>query len=434
MSLLFLFLPFSSLFFRLFLILSLAVWPFGKSASENSGSETVPLKKSAYDLPEQPDQYGFIKILILNGAPEITVATPGAYHILDDRSRTVFKASSIPSALDTADGDVLQIGIQPFHSNPVTLVSEGKGIKVQGASYRHALEIWREADGKLTVINDIPIEEYLKGVLPSEVNPHWPMESLKAQAIASRTYALFKMIENRHQRYHLSKDVLSQVYGGKGREHSLSNRAVEMTQGQILTYQGKIFPAYFHSTCGGHTTHAEYLWPVEPHPALEGVECNFCWKSKHYRWTAEIPAAEIEKKLQARRIQASGLTNMTLEDKDETGRARFIGIETAAGKTKIHSNDFRIWVDPMKFKSTWIQSLEKKNGIFVFKGRGWGHGVGLCQFGIKQLGEMGYTADKMLYYYYPGSQITQYWTEQPKSIESSLRNFVGLVKEKLELE
>jgi stage II sporulation protein D len=419
-------------FLNLSLILSLTAWPFGKSDSVPASG--APLKKTAYSLPSQPDEYAFIKILISSGTPEVTVSAKGPYHILDDRGRTVFKASNITSARVKANGDITQIGVQPFHSNPVILVSGGEGIKIGNAVYRHAIEFWREANGKLMAINDIPIEDYLKGVLPSEVNPKWPAESLRAQAIASRTYALFKMIENRSQRYHLSKDVLSQVYGGKGQEHTLSNHAVEMTQGQIMTHEGKVFPAYFHSTCGGHTTRAEFIWPVEPHPALEGVECNFCWQSKHYRWAVDMPAAEIEKKLKAKRVQAAGLKNITMENKDATGRARFIGIETAAGKTKIHSNDFRIWVDPMKFKSTWIQSIEKKGGIFSFKGRGWGHGVGLCQYGIKQLGEMGYDAGKILRYYYPGSQITQYWVEQPKSLENSFRNFVGLIKDSLDLE
>lgn len=418
-------------FLKLTFILSLTVWPFGEKAASAEG---VALKKTAEALPALPDQYAFIKILILNGASEVSLSIAGDYRVLDHQGRTLYQAAKLPPTKVHSNGTITQMGVQPFHANPVTLVSEKHGVKVQGTVYRHAIEIWRETNGKLMLINDIPIEDYLKGVLPSEVNPKWPMESLKAQAIASRTYALFKMIENQTLRYHLSKDVLSQVYGGKGQEHVLSNSAVELTQGQILTHNGKVFPAYFHSTCGGHTTRAEYIWPVEPHPALEGVECNFCWQSKHYRWTAEIPASEIQKKLKARRIPVSGITDLTMEDKDKTGRARFIGVVTAAGMRKIQSNDFRLWIDPMKFKSTWVQSIEKKNGIFVFKGRGWGHGVGMCQYGIKQLGEMGYTADKIVSYYYPGSVITQYWIEQPKSIESSFRNFVGLMKQKLDLE
>jgi stage II sporulation protein D len=417
-------------FLRFFLILFIAAVPCGISRADSK----PPLKKTSFNLPSNPDSFGFIKILILNGAAEVNLSTQGAYQILDDRGRTVYKDAKMALVRVRANGELIQVGGRPFPHNPVTIVSEGQGLKVQNSLYRHAIEIWREANGKITIINDIPIEDYLKGVLPSEVNPKWPMESLKAQALAARTYALFKMIENQSQRHHLTKDVLSQVYGGKSQEHAFTNQAVEMTQGQILTYNGKVFPAYFHSTCGGHTTHAEYLWPVEPHPALEGTECNFCWKSKHYRWTVEMAASEIQKKLNAKKIKVGAITNITMEDRDATGRAKFIGVHTAAGMMKLHSNDFRIWVDPMKFKSTWIQSVEKRNGVFFFKGRGWGHGVGMCQFGIKQLGEMGYDAGKIVRYYYPGSQVSQYWTEQPKSLETSFRNFIGLIKEQLDLE
>lgn len=411
------------------LILGLVVWPFG---ADKGG--VLQIKKSAYDLPADPQQFAFIKILIESGSKEITIQTDKPFQVLDAEKRVLFQGARLAPSHVAAKGDSIQIGTQPFHSNPLIVESPAHGVKIRGAWYRQALEIWRESSGRLTIINVLPIEDYLRGVLPSEVNPKWSMESLKAQAIASRTYALFKMIENQNERYHLSKDVLSQVYGGKNLEHSMTNQAVEDTQGQILVGAGnKVFPAYFHSTCGGRTTHAEYIWPVEPNDVLKGVECNFCWKSPHYRWEAEFSMAEIEKKLQSH-IKVSGITGISIGEKDETGRAKYFVLETKSGKVNVHSNDFRIWVSPMKLKSTWIQGIGKKAGNFYFKGRGWGHGVGLCQYGTKQLGEMGYSAGKILAYYYPGTQIVQYWTEQPRSITTTVKGLLARVKEKLDLE
>ncbi len=413
---------------RLSLMLSISVWPF------HNGKQGPPPKKSAFDLPASSLQYAFVKILVLSEADEITVSTEAPYSVLDAERRIVFKSQRLAPSRIKANGETIQIGLQSFHANPLMIESPGpKGIRVKGAVYGQAIEIWRESNGKITIINDITVEDYLKGVLPSEVNPSWPMESLKAQAVASRTYALFKMIENKDQRYHMSKDVLSQVYGGKNLEHSLTNQAVEETQGQILSYNNQVFPAYFHSTCGGATTHAEYIWPIEPHPSLQGVECNFCWKSKHYRWNASFTKAEIQKNLTAKGVKISGITDIALGEKDATGRAKYFMIKTAAENIPVHSNDFRLWVSPMKLKSTWIQSIDKTKTGYSMKGRGWGHGVGLCQYGTKQLGEMGYTAFRILNYYYPGAQLVQYWSEMPRSLTSSFKGIVNQVKEKLDL-
>lgn len=414
---------------RLSLVLSISFWPF-----HNGKQGAPPIKKSSYDLPAQPLQHAFIKILILPGADEISVSTDGAYSILDAQRRVVFQGPKLPVSKIKARGESIQIGVQSIQTNPIMIESPGYGVRIKGAHYRQAVEVWRETNGKITVINDITVEDYLKGVLPSEVNPRWPMESLKAQAIASRTYALFKMIENGGQRYHLSKDVLSQVYGGKNLEHSVTTRAVEETQGQILVYKNKVFPAYFHSTCGGLTTRAENIWSIEPHPSLEGVECNFCWKSRHYRWQADFTKAEIEKKLSERGVKMAGFRDLKVGEKDRTGRANYFLITTAAEGIPIQSNDFRLWVSPQKLKSTWIQSITKTKTGYSMKGRGWGHGVGLCQYGTKQLGEMGYSHERILNYYYPESQIVQYWSEMPKSLRSSLKGLVTQVKQKLDLE
>ena len=418
-----------SYLFKISLILSVSLWPF-----QNGKQGALPPKPSAYTLPSPPSQYAFIKIMIQSGLSETLLSVDGPYSVLDAQKKLIYSGQKLPPSRVLASKGALILGNQTFSANPLTIESAERGVRVKGAHYRQAIEIWREADGRLMLINDIPMEDYLKGVLPSEVNPRWPMESLKAQAVASRTYALFKIIENQSQRYHLSKDVLSQVYGGKNLENALTTQAVEETQGQILIYNNKVFPAYFHSTCGGRTTQAEFIWNIEPHPSLAGVECNFCWKSRHYRWNGEFPKAEIEKKLAAHGIKAAGLKGVSLGEKDATGRVKFFILSTAAGPLALHSNDFRLWISPQKLKSTWILSVDKIKGGYHFRGRGWGHGVGLCQFGTKQLGEMGYSAPRILNYYYPGAQLVQYWAEMPRSLTSTVKGLLNGVKEKLDLE
>lgn len=263
---------------------------------------------------------------------------------------------------------------------------------------------------KEDVVNKMPLEDYLKGVLPGEMNPRWPEEALKAQAVASRTYALFKMIEHREDRYDVRSDVMSQVYKGKSAHHLASDRAILLTRGQILAHRGKVFSAYFHSTCGGHTAKAEAHWPVTGHPSLKGVACSFCRHSKHYRWQAVIPAAEIEARLRKAGYSFQGIKRIAQGERDASGRTENVIIEDSTRELKMRANDFRVLVGPEKIKSTLWDSMTQKEDQFYFKGRGWGHGAGLCQYGTKYLAELGYKYDQILNYYYPESEIKQYWS------------------------
>ena len=387
------------------LVFSFALWPFG-GGEGGEGENQKALKKTSLEIPADSKKWEYIRILLVHRSPDVKLETSSPFQIMEQNGNLLFSGKRLsPTRFKTVDG-VIQAGKQSFPQAPLVVQSLGDGIKWDGRVYRHSLLLWPDAKNGLTVVNRIPVEDYLKGVLPSEVNPKWPMEALKAQAVASRTYALFKALENQKERFDVSKDVMSQVYGGKTSEHSLSTKAVDATRGKILTYRSKFFPAYFHSTCGGTTTHAEYVWPVEAHPSLEGVVCEFCRSSKHYRWSAEFKKEEIQAKLKKRGI-VSNVKSISIGSKDKSGRAKSFIVEDEQGKREIQSNDFRLWVDAMRFKSTLIDSIEPVAGGFRFKGRGWGHGVGLCQYGAKTLADFGYSYEDILKYYYPDTDITQ---------------------------
>jgi stage II sporulation protein D len=365
------------------------------------------LKKTALELPPHAEDLEFVKISLATNISQMTVSIDAPYTVTDADGAVVVKGNALAKTIIKGNTLGILFGAKTISSSPIILKTKIGGIRFDKHTYRHALIIWKEKSGKISVVNEIPLEDYLKGVLPWEANPKWTMESLKAQAVAARTYAVFKGIENQKQRFAMSKDVLSQVYGGKNIEHPVTDRAVESTRGQILVHDGKVFPAYFHSTCGGATTHAEYIWEVEPHPSLKGVKCTFCHPSKHYKWSQEFSIAKIESVLKKKGIRASGITDIQATDLDETGRAKTFQITDANEKFKVHSNEFRIWMDPAKFKSTWIVSINKSADKFIFKGRGWGHGVGLCQYGMKGLGELGYEYRDIIRYYYPGADIIE---------------------------
>lgn len=380
-------------------ILSVTFWPFG------TGDKDSEVKKTSLEIPKGRDAE-VVRIALLQNISEATLSTDAPFRVRDSQGRSLFRGDRIvKTKVKAAAQGGIQLGIQSFRTVPLVIQTEEGAIKLDNHVYRSTLEIWPELNGKISVVNEIDLEDYLKGVLPVEANPKWDLEALKAQAVAARTYALFKAVENQDKRFVLGKDVLSQVYAGKSSENPVTDQAVEATQGQILTYRGKLFPAYFHSTCGGGTTHAEYIWNVEPHPSLKGVKCSFCWASKHYRWSETIPLLEIEAALKKNGIKISEISEIRLKDIDATGRARKIGITGAQGKITVHSNDFRLWIGPAKLRSTLIASIERKEDQYSFRGRGWGHGVGLCQYGMKQLAELGYTYPQILQYYYPEAVI-----------------------------
>lgn len=395
----------TSILFSYFFIFSIVFWPFGPANEDKSA-----LKKTSVELPQAAEEFRYMRVMLDKGLQEAFVESPWPFEVYAADGRLLFKGKNISrTQIAPAEGGI-RFGKQKFSGESLTIQSQGDGIKIGSRFYRNGIIVWRNANHTLTLVNLVELEDYLKGVLPWEVNPKWTMEVLKAQAIASRTYALFKAIENKDSRFDVSKGVMSQVYGGKNSEHSVTSEAVDATRGQILTFKGELFPAYFHSTCGGATTDAEYQWDIEPHPALKGVQCEFCRGSKHYRWEVAIPKKEILAKLKKNRIILPSLDQIDADESDRFGRIRKFKVAGGGVEHKIRANDFRLWVDPAKLKSTLIQEIRAEDDSFVFRGKGWGHGSGMCQYGAKGLSDLGYSYRDILEYYYPGSKVTQFYS------------------------
>ena len=276
---------------------------------------------------------------------------------------------------------------------------------VNGRRFRGSVDITRKDNGKLMVINRLPLDEYLYGVLYNEVSHRWPIEVLKAQAIAARTFALYQIRQNKSQYYDLRNDIYSQVYGGKTSEKWSTTAAVNKTKGQVLVYKGDIFPAYYHATCAGHTEDASNLWNVNL-PVLKGVPCNFCSDSPHYKWTKEIPLRVLEEKLRTYGYKSDKVSVVTILSRNRSGRADKIEIRDGTGITvSLTGKDFRQMLGPNDIKSTKFELSIQGNSLVV-QGLGWGHGVGMCQWGAYGMARAGKKADEILKYYYPGAEVS----------------------------
>jgi stage II sporulation protein D len=212
------------------------------------------------------------------------------------------------------------------------------------------------------------------------------------------------MEENKLKDFDVTSDIYSQVYGGKTSERYRTNKAVDATAGIVLTYRGKVIPAYFHATCGGHTEDASRLWDIDIVP-LKGVVCNFCRGSRHFNWHAVLSLGEIEKKLKEGGFKIGQLKDIQILGRDASGRITDLRLVSLQEEVKISAKDFRNIIGPNLIRSANF-TVEIADSDAVFEGVGWGHGVGLCQWGAYFMAKQGYNFEQILKYYYPDSEIS----------------------------
>ncbi len=346
-----------------------------------------------------------IRVCVAKGEDRILLSVKGSY---------VIKA--VNSDLELGDGRYLKkeyviptnsgirLGKKEYKIYGIRIIpKKDASIYVDKKRFRGVVDILRTEDLKLIVVNHLNLEEYLYGVMRSEVPHYWPMEALKAQAIAARTFALNRISGMRDRDYDVTSDIYSQVYGGRGGERWRTTRAVKSTKNKILTYKGEIIPAYYHSICGGHTENAENVFGLEIAP-LEGRPCPFCRGAKGMYWKVKLSYEEVEKLLNGYGIKVKNIRSIGEGSRDRSGRLKTIKITDTAGGRKIPCFKFRLAIGPNTIRSTDFTVKNAKNTA-IFKGRGWGHGVGMCQWGAFEMAKRRLTYKKILEFYYPGAEI-----------------------------
>jgi len=349
-----------------------------------------------------------VRVAVIINAPQIDLKIRGDYSILAlPLLEPLKKGRGLKNMTVKPTRSGVSMGQEHFKIYGIKIRAErAADISVNGRRFRGEMDIIRTESIKLTVVNHLDIEDYLNGVLYHEVSHWWPMEALKAQAIASRTFALYKCSESGSGDYDLRSDIYAQVYGGKTSEKFRTNRAVRATAGKVLIYKGKILPAYFHATCGGHTENASSLWKTDIAP-LRGRPCSYCEGSPHYNWVKGVPLDMIEKNLKIAGYRIKGIKDIKVLSRNSSGRADIVGVTDSLGLEKITANKFRLAVGPNLIRSANF-TVNIKGGMAVFIGRGWGHGVGMCQWGACYLAAQGVKAEDILKFYYPSADIADY--------------------------
>ncbi|MEW5768163.1 MAG: SpoIID/LytB domain-containing protein [bacterium] len=329
--------------------------------------------------------------------------------------------------------------------NPIKVkeVEYGGGYSWEGREDREfngRLEITLDNRGKLCLVNELDLEDYLKGVLPYEISPKAPLEALAAQAIVARGETLAKF-EKRHlaDPYHLCASQHCQVYGGLGRMTESVREAVEKTRGEVLMYEGKMVDTVYSANCGGHTEDNENVWASLPDPCLRGVpdfdpeEVDFpniiteevlkewltttprayCYdlesnKPEKFRWKVEYSAEEINRLINRDRDRGRVKDIIPLE-RGVSGRLKAIRIVTDQEVFTVYKElPIRQLLGNLRSAAFIVESKRDSEGnllSFCFTGGGWGHGVGMCQTGAAGMAKRGKPYQEILHHYFGKAEI-----------------------------
>jgi stage II sporulation protein D len=301
------------------------------------------------------------------------------------------------------EGNRVMINGDVAPSQSCRITTDQNPIRITGHRYRGFISIDIQ-DNRLLVVNHLPLEQYLYGVVPEEMPDSWSRDALMAQAIAARTYAVYIKRKSGGKAYDVEATTKSEVYGGYDAENPNTNAAVNATRDLIMIYNQRPIIAYFHSNSGGYTEDAKNVWHVNL-PYLKGTVDHFSLNQPRSQWEAFVPYSRIMAGLNQYGLKIGRIDSLQSLGQSQSGRPLGIAVATDKGMYKMTSNSFRIKVGPDKIKSTLFEMLPRKNGI-LFKGKGYGHGVGMSQWGAKQMAQAGHTYKDILAHYYPGVQLT----------------------------
>jgi stage II sporulation protein D len=331
-----------------------------------------------------------------------------------------------------------------YFAGPIRAESPSGFVTVQNRPYREELvvhSISTKRGWECEVVNQVDVENYLDGLVNAEFSAAWNREAIDAQVVAARTYAYYQIklsAKRVGSHFDLDSTIKDQVYDGSTREDYRSRLSAIRTRGMILKASANDewpIKAYYHSTCGGATELPEVVWGTPMKGFRRRVVCPYCRNSPSFIWDVPLGAKEIalqiwkgahelaagdREKIRTwpesweHELRESTLSDLRVTSQNVSGRAEIVTSrwKNAQGKEYVLSMPgtlFRSWLGPSRLKSTVFQVLAAGKDQWVLRGRGFGHGVGLCQWGAKALGENGKKAREILKFYYPDTVLARAW-------------------------
>jgi len=385
-------------------------------------------------LPE-PDirvRIGAGERLATIGGPGEILVTDGVHNPLVMVAPVRVRMAGSMLELDPARGEPVRYdGASGGRVEIVFRSASAERLQIGESPYPGAIRVLMSRD-RFDVINDVPIDAYLPGVIAKELYSGWPDETYRAQAIAARSYAMHQREFNakRGRAYDIDAGQHAQAYMGHT-DSGVAHEAVTHTRGQVLTHKGAVIRAYYASTCGGRFASARDTWPTENDfvfnlaPPLQARHRPFaCEGAPLYRWEAERSRAELSARLRSFAkdrglpLRAVGeIQSVEIALRNETGRPSVYEVRDDRGGV------FEISPEHLRLACNYPASGHKRIGesrrvrssdlevevgerAVVIRGRGFGHGVGMCQYCAQGLAQLGYDHRSMLSAFYPGAEIS----------------------------
>ncbi len=330
------------------------------------------------------------------------------------------KSVTVSSAMAlTRDGHeaglTVTVNLPDLHGS--SRIASTAPLLVDGIRYRGDIVLWPDTS-TILVVNEVPLEDYIASVLNSEMPSHWPAEALKAQAVAARTYASYHMAHPHDAaRFDVFDDTRSQAYNGARSETAAGRQAVDATRGEILTYEGKPLLAYFTANNGGTTADPEAVFG-KAFPYLKFVPDSYSSQQQWGKWTRTFSLAAVEAALQKAGYGITGIRRIIPVKTCPSGRLVELIVEHANGQKRLHTRtEFRRAINMYAGSKMQPENLPEilmsikiagagSTATLEMTGGGWGHGVGLSQYGAKGMAEQKVPYRKILNTYYPGAQLS----------------------------
>ncbi len=341
-----------------------------------------------------PAQAIDLKVAIKKNAQNVKVGSSTSAIVKDQTGRKIGELN--PMAAISAQSRSGQISLERLQAGEITIEPTEDGyVWIGDRWYRGKVQLVNQGN-QLTAINHVDLEHYLYSVVGAEAVSSWPIEALKAQAVAARSYALYKRKTKKNGLYDLDTTQSTQVYKGLDTEYLTTHEAVNSTAGQIMTYNGNVILAAFHSSSGGHTENVEDIW-TSPLPYLRGV-VDYDHQSPVFEWNKTFSLNQI-----ANLIGGVGkIKTMIAEKTTPQGRVVTMKVIGDRGTQKISGKELRKILD---LRSTLFR-ITTKDSKFQVYGRGFGHGLGLSQWGAYYLAKQGINYHQILVHYYQNSTLS----------------------------
>ena len=371
-------------------------------ASAKSAKASVTAAQPAKQAPD-------LRVGLASGRASLTITPAGGKATVQTgSSKTITLAANTAAAIRWQDGAFL-VGREKLRGEVLVFRPAAKAgeLSLDGRRYRGALEL-RHRGGGLTAVNIVPVDGYLRSVVPEEMPVDWPAEAIKAQSVAARSFALASRGRHASEGYDLCTTTHCQLYTGTAAEKSASDAAIKATRGEVLTYGGKPIEALFHTDSGGMTENSEDVWGSHV-PYLRAAKDT---PAKTMPWTKTISRADLGRKLAAKghtigRVRSLALSPLAIgraaKDRTASGRVKTMTVKGTKGTATLSGTT---WRSLLGLKSTLFDAKLAKDMV-TFTGYGSGHGLGISQWGAERMAAKGASYAEILHHYYTGTKLQQ---------------------------